>query len=133
MQKLSACRKRGSSIHFFSSTTMRCIIAICAAGPPKLTQPILSHVRKASPKVGEARGSDCARVVIGLTPPLWEGYGVLWRQGATGSSRHPGRHDQRKTCGQEQDQDHFAESGVVELSVQFQPAPDADDQRGQGE
>ena len=28
MQKLSACRKRGSSIHFFSSTTMRCIKAI---------------------------------------------------------------------------------------------------------
>src|SRR5581483_8499281 len=54
MEKFSACRKRASSIHFFSSTRTRCIIAICPAGPPKLTQPILSHVRKASPKFGVA-------------------------------------------------------------------------------
>src|SRR5215212_6773550 len=54
MQKLSACRKRGSSIHFFSSTSMRCIMAIWPAGPPKLMQPIFSHSRNASPKLGEA-------------------------------------------------------------------------------
>jgi hypothetical protein len=29
-------------------------MAICAAGPPKLTQPIFSHRRNASPKLGEA-------------------------------------------------------------------------------
>src|SRR5476649_1626886 len=52
MQKFSACRNRGSSIHFFSSTAMRCIMAIWPAGPPKLTQPILSQVLKNSPKVG---------------------------------------------------------------------------------
>src|SRR5262249_43842179 len=54
MQKLSACRKRASSIHFFSSTRMRCMSAICPAGPPKLMQPILSHNKKASPKLGRA-------------------------------------------------------------------------------
>src|SRR6185295_19338935 len=54
MQKLSACRKRGSSIQRFSSTSMRCIIAICPAGPPKLMQPIFSQTRNASPKLGEA-------------------------------------------------------------------------------
>src|SRR4051795_6241555 len=54
MQKLSACRKRGSSIHFFSSTSMRCIMAIWPAGPPKLMQPIFSHSQKASPNVGAA-------------------------------------------------------------------------------
>src|SRR5947209_2581749 len=54
MQKFSACRKRGSSIHFFSSTSMRCIMAICPAGPPKLMQPILHHSQKASPNVGAA-------------------------------------------------------------------------------
>src|SRR6185369_4069499 len=54
MQKFSACRKRGSSIHFFSSTSMRCIMAIWPAGPPKLMQPILSQSQKASPKLGAA-------------------------------------------------------------------------------
>src|SRR5947209_18164970 len=54
MQKLSACRKRGSSIHFFSSTSMRCIMAIWPAGPPKLMQPILNQSQKASPKLGAA-------------------------------------------------------------------------------
>src|SRR3954452_24424486 len=54
MQKLSACKKRGSSIHFFSSTSMRCIMAIWPAGPPKLMQPILNHSQKASPNVGAA-------------------------------------------------------------------------------
>src|SRR5947207_2968850 len=53
MQKLSACRKRGSSIHFFSSTSMRCIMAIWPAGPPKLMQPILNQSRNASPNAGE--------------------------------------------------------------------------------
>src|SRR5204862_6796545 len=52
MQKLSACRKRLSSIHFFSSTTTRCMIAICPAGPPKLMKPSLSQKRNASAKLG---------------------------------------------------------------------------------
>src|SRR5450759_2177601 len=52
MEKLSACRKRASSIHFFSSTRMRCIMAICPTGPPKLMQPIFSQTLKASAKVG---------------------------------------------------------------------------------
>src|SRR4249919_824030 len=51
MQKFSACRKRCSSIHFFSSTTMRCIMAIWPAGPPKLMRPILSQTLKNSPKL----------------------------------------------------------------------------------
>ena len=54
MLKFSACRKRGSSIHFFSSTSTRCIIAICPAGPPNDRQPILNQTLKASLKVGEA-------------------------------------------------------------------------------
>src|SRR5436305_4094045 len=54
MQKFRACKKRGSSIHFFSSTSMRCIMAIWPAGPPKLMQPIFSHSQKASPKLGTA-------------------------------------------------------------------------------
>src|SRR5687768_1604587 len=58
MQKLSACRKRGSSIHFFSSTSMRCIMAIWPAGPPKLMQPIFSQSQKASAKVGAATVRD---------------------------------------------------------------------------
>ena len=48
MQKLSACRKRCSSTHFFSSTSMRCMSAICPAGPPKPRQPIFSQTRNAS-------------------------------------------------------------------------------------
>src|SRR5881394_2687320 len=47
-QKLSACRKRLSSSHFFSSTTTRCMIAICPAGPPKLMKPSFSQKRSAS-------------------------------------------------------------------------------------
>src|SRR5205823_10613985 len=62
MQKFSACKKRGSSIHFFSSTSMRCIMAIWPAGPPKLMQPILSHSQKASPNVG------AASVAMGAAP-----------------------------------------------------------------
>ena len=32
---MSACRNRASPIQRFSSTRMRCITAICPAGPPK--------------------------------------------------------------------------------------------------
>src|SRR5437762_2839699 len=68
MQKLSACRKRGSSIHFFSSTIIRCIMAIWPAGPPKLMQPILSQTLKNSPKSGRPSpttgdgAADCAGI-----------------------------------------------------------------------
>src|SRR4051812_28837385 len=54
MQKLSAWRKRLSSIHFFSSTTTRCMIAICPAGPPKLMKPSFSQKRRASANCGGA-------------------------------------------------------------------------------
>src|SRR5438045_9767102 len=47
-QKLSACRKRCSSIHFFSSTSTRCMIAICPAGPPKLMKPSFSQKASAA-------------------------------------------------------------------------------------
>src|SRR6187200_22777 len=60
MQKLSACRNRGSSIHFFSSTIMRCIMAIWPAGPPKLMQPILSQSQKNSVNDGRV----CCSIVM---------------------------------------------------------------------
>src|SRR5438067_12324043 len=50
MQKLSAWRKRCSSIHFFSSTITRCMIAICPAGPPKLMKPSFTQKANASAK-----------------------------------------------------------------------------------
>ena len=43
---MRACRNRLSSIHFLSSTRIRCIIAICPAGPPKLVNPILVQLDK---------------------------------------------------------------------------------------
>src|SRR5665213_569331 len=52
MQKFSACRKRASGSHFFSSTTMRCNSAICPAGPPNDRQPTVNQTLRASPKVG---------------------------------------------------------------------------------
>jgi hypothetical protein len=36
----------------FSSTSIRCISAICPAGPPKLSRPIFSHTFRASPSEG---------------------------------------------------------------------------------
>src|SRR4029079_9284163 len=62
MQKFSACRKRGSSIHFFSSTRTRCISAICPAGPPNDRQPILNQTLNASLKFGPS-GADAALVM----------------------------------------------------------------------
>src|SRR3954452_10608444 len=62
MLKMSACRNRDSSIHVFSSTTMRCIMAIWAAGPPKLMHPILSQTLKNSPKL-EVSAPTQVRVV----------------------------------------------------------------------
>src|SRR3954453_8470583 len=62
MQKFSACRNRGSSIHFFSSTITRCIMAIWPAGPPKLTQPILSQSQKNS--ANDGRRATCCSVVM---------------------------------------------------------------------
>src|SRR5262245_41436828 len=51
MQKLRAWRNRFSPIHFRSSTRMRCITAICAAGPPKLRSATRVHTQKASRKL----------------------------------------------------------------------------------
>src|SRR6187401_1938694 len=70
MQKFSACRKRASSTHFFSSTSVRCMSAICPAGPPKLMQPILSHKRKASPKLGRAPVTIVVILSRGLGRPV---------------------------------------------------------------
>src|SRR6185295_2582917 len=60
MQKLRAERKRGSSIQRFSSTSTRCMSAICPAGPPKLRTPILAQTPSASAKVGGAAGPRAA-------------------------------------------------------------------------
>ena len=68
MQKFNACRKRASSTHFLSSTTTRCINAICPAGPPKLMQPIFSQTRKASPKLDRAVASVVDICVMRLWP-----------------------------------------------------------------
>jgi hypothetical protein len=54
---------------------MRCIVAICPAGPPKLMQPILSQTMKASRKLGWAVES---KVAILFKPP-WPA--VLCRAG----------------------------------------------------
>src|SRR4249919_139094 len=70
MQKFNACRKRASSTHFFSSTRVRCMSAICPAGPPKLMQPILSHRRKASPKLGRASVAIVVMLSRGLGRPV---------------------------------------------------------------
>src|SRR5262249_39368262 len=72
MQKLSACRKRGSSIHFFSSIMTRCIIAICPAGPPKLMQPIFSQTRKNSPKLGRSVVDDLETLAESTGFPVQE-------------------------------------------------------------
>src|SRR4051794_36903515 len=79
MQKFSACRKRGSSIHFFSSTSMRCIMAICPAGPPKLMQPILNQSRNASPKLGEAEMPAGMISVCAVIMPSRRLFGFLGR------------------------------------------------------
>src|SRR5512145_1614049 len=65
MQKLRAERKRGSSIQPFSSTSTRCMRAICPAGPPKLSTPILAHTRSDSPKEGAAAVSSAAGAAAG--------------------------------------------------------------------
>src|SRR5947209_10438090 len=64
MQKLSACRNRDSSIHFFSSTTMLCMMAIWTAGPPKLMQPILSQTLKNSAKLEVSAPTDVREVSV---------------------------------------------------------------------
>src|SRR5215831_11391469 len=51
MQKFSACRNRRSPIQRFSSTRMRCITAICPAGPPKLSAATRAQTRKAAAKL----------------------------------------------------------------------------------
>src|SRR5438128_188925 len=51
MQKFSACRNLFSPIHFFCSTRMRCMTAICPAGPPKLSAATLAHTFTASRNV----------------------------------------------------------------------------------
>jgi hypothetical protein len=56
MQKLRACRKRRSSTQPFSSTRMRCMTAICAAGPPNERSATRTQARVASPKPGPAAG-----------------------------------------------------------------------------
>ena len=52
MQKLSADRKLRSLIHLRSSTSTRCMSAICAAGPPNDMRPILAKTPSASRSEG---------------------------------------------------------------------------------
>jgi hypothetical protein len=49
MQKLSARKNWPSGTQRFRSTSSRCMIAICPAGPPKLMKPSLTQNRVASP------------------------------------------------------------------------------------
>src|SRR6266700_4066478 len=58
MQKLSARRNSSSATHFFCSTSSRCMMAICPAGPPKLMNPSFSQNRRAS-----LNGTDAVRNV----------------------------------------------------------------------
>jgi hypothetical protein len=44
MQKLSAFKNCSSDSQFLFSTISRCINAICAAGPPNESNPILHHI-----------------------------------------------------------------------------------------
>src|SRR5947209_2898085 len=64
MEKLRARRKSGSGTHRRWSTSSRCMMAICPAGPPKLIKPSFSQKRNASPKLTPA-GSDAGRVIGG--------------------------------------------------------------------
>src|SRR3982751_972674 len=66
-EKLSACRKRLSSIHFFSSTSTRCMIAICPAGPPKLMKPSFSQKASAAEN---AIGGDALLFISGAGATL---------------------------------------------------------------
>src|SRR5262245_41871606 len=52
MQTLSACMKERSSTQRRDSTTSRCMIAICPAGPPKEMKPSFSQKRNASRREG---------------------------------------------------------------------------------
>src|SRR6202795_1252033 len=88
MQKLSACRKRCSSTHFFSATTMRCINAIWPAGPPKLMQPIFSQILKASAKVGCGGGGDWALMSCRLCRPVMAFLGGEAQPGEQGIVDH---------------------------------------------
>ena len=74
MQKLSACKKRFSAIQRFSSTSSRCISAICPAGPPKLMQPSRNQYRNASPRVG-ARGVP----LVGVPSRPWRPVALIGR------------------------------------------------------
>src|SRR4029079_17204169 len=62
MQKLRAWRKRCSLPQRFSSTRMRCITAICPAGPPNDSAATRAHTRRAAEKgaatAGSARGTE---------------------------------------------------------------------------
>src|SRR5690349_9183494 len=66
MQKLSACRKRGSLIQRRRSTSSACMIAICPAGPPKLMKPSLSQKRKASAKLAKAGAATASPILSGV-------------------------------------------------------------------
>ena len=50
MQKLSVLKYWPSDTHRFFSTSSRCMIAICPAGPPKLMNPNFTQNQNASQK-----------------------------------------------------------------------------------
>ena len=84
-------RKRCSSIHFFSSTSVRCMRAICPAGPPKLMSPIRAQTRSASCERRGLRGADVGarsgRSICHDPPPHADGF---WPR-ASCASRRPRR------------------------------------------
>ena len=65
VQKLSASRYVRSSSHFFSSTRILCIKAICPAGPPNEVKPMRVHTLSASAKAA----GGCAVSIVTLCCP----------------------------------------------------------------
>src|SRR5436190_12913322 len=110
MQKFSACRKRASSIHFFSSTSTRCIMAIWPAGPPNDRQPILAHTVKASPKVGHPLPL-AGREAMGSS---------IWVIASAPSTNNKRGNDQKHSGDQQKNQNDLAKSRLVEVSIKLE-------------
>jgi len=77
---------RFSPTHFFSSTMMRCITAICPAGPPKLSAATRSQTRNASgnetPWLGATAGrpddaSEVSVTAAALPAPATANHGLM--------------------------------------------------------
>ena len=98
MQRFSACRKRSPEIHRFSSTSTRCITAICPADPPNEFNPMYRNTRAISAKLTPCAGNPDSETGPDITEdPTGESDGLrlrrLWRV------RHGlRRRDSRRLC-----------------------------------